>query len=201
MTTGNLPDPAAPGPIAGEPGHFAHHDYLEAGVDALNERLMKGWKQNGVVSCAHGIWTAAKFDVLLFDTGLDIDSDTVGGGIVFGAGAPEGMYRIDCAFSFAAHASASRQVRATVNGVERVDCKQVIGAASSGGVIVGTSALLYLPAGTVLKVEGYQNSGAALNTGLGCRLHLEFLGHMDAPVEGPASADVDWPIVVAEETA
>ena len=32
-----LPEPEAPGPDPGQPGHFAHHDWLTAAVKALDE--------------------------------------------------------------------------------------------------------------------------------------------------------------------
>ena len=42
MPQSTLPDPQAAGPIAGAPGHFAHHDWLEAAAEALDQIM--GWR-------------------------------------------------------------------------------------------------------------------------------------------------------------
>lgn len=192
MTTGKPPQPEAPGPIAGEPGHFAHHDWLTASVGMLDERLVKGWRADvvapNITTATWGI--AAKYDKIVLDTGLDIDLDTQGGGVVLGPGAPEGLYRVDIGVAFGGNATGYRHTRLTINGVEFPEFRVVAqnaGAATAAHVVLTTSGIAWLPALSVVKVECYQNSGATIPLkAVGfTRLWLEYLGVVPDPETGP----------------
>ena len=157
----------------------------------LDERLVKGWRADVVtVSMPNTTWTPVKYDKIVLDTGLDIDLDTQGGGVVLGPGAPEGLYRLDSGVCFTAHATGVRHIRLMVNGVEYPEFRVVVSnatASATGHVIPTTSGICWIPALSTVKVDGYQGSGGALLTkSLGfTRLWMEYLGVVPDPQTGP----------------
>jgi len=188
MTTGSLPTPQAPGPIAGQPGHFAHHDWLEGSIAVLNERLIKCWHSDTTVPAPSTVWTACKTNVVNLDTGLDATNDAAGG-VILGPGAPAGIYRIDWGAGIEGNQTGYRQACIAVNGTQQSHTKVIVspsGQASTQAVISG-SCVLNIPAGAKIEISAMQNSGATLNLmNSTCRMFLEFLGVM--PVTEAAAA-------------
>lgn len=194
MSTGKLPEPQAAGPVAGQPGHFAHHDWLGAAVAVLDERLFKKFTAVVVTTTlVTNVWTAIKYDTVVYDSGLDIDLDAVAGGVVMGPGAPEGYYRLDTGTSFAGNATGSRRARVTVNGVDD-PAFYTTGAAlptAAWAMALSSGGILYLPPLAIVKVEGMQNTGANLltNATSQTRLNIEYLGVGPPPGAAGAAAE------------
>jgi len=179
MTTGKLPDPKAAGPIAGQPGHFAHHDWLEGAVGVLDERLMKCFSAVTVVTVIPtGVNTPIVFDTVPFDTGLDI-SIVAAGGVLMGPGAPEGYYRMDVQGSFVNAAGTGRRLRLFVNGVDQsVFYCSVSPPTGSNAAILNNSGIVYLPAAATIQPQIWHNAGVNVNsqTSSQNRMFMEYLG-------------------------
>ena len=188
MTTGRLPVPKATGPVAGTPGHFKHHDWLEGAVQALDERLLKEVSAVTVTTnLVPNTYTPIKYDSTLYDTGLDIAIDPAGG-VVFGPGAPEGYYRLDIANSIPKGSTAGggdRRQRLMLNGVEQGAWYISTPGSTNSATSIVCNGIIYLPALAVIAVTVWHNMAVAAPTGTGSQCHLvfEYLG------PGPAAAD------------
>lgn len=176
MSTGKLPDPAAPGPIAGQPGHFAHHDWLEGAVTALNERLLAQWKQGTGTSVPTATWTLIGATTVLLDTGLDVVAAGGAGTYTLGAGAPEGIYMVHAVIQWQNDPTGTRRHRVAVNNVNFPTLQTIAAANSGSGVYTDSHSYVLLKPGDVLKWEGYQNSGTTGTTGTDTNFSMEYLG-------------------------
>lgn len=188
-STGITP-PAPPGPVAGQPGHFASHDWLDVAVANLNERLFGGWSQNLTEQpLTNAVWTAIKYDTVLFNYGFDVAMQS--GGNLLLTGNPAGYYRIDYAVGFKGNATGMRRGRFTVDGVDN----QSVGVSVPSGTTTACnptcSGIVLLPSGCVIGGEAYQNSGGNLNTNLYNQNHvfIEYLGVGSDPAAMQAALD------------
>ena len=181
MTSGILPVPKAAGPVAGAPGHFGHHDWLEAAVQALDERLIKQIAAVTVVTqLPANVYTPIKYDTALFDSGLDI-AITPSGGVTLGPGAPEGYYRLDVATAHpkgAGTTAGDRRQRLLVNTVEAGPWYVACPGSTNSATTIVKSGIIWLPAAAIVVATLWHNTGATIDTATGsqCSMTFEFMG-------------------------
>ena len=113
-----LPTPAPPGATPGEPGHFAHHGWLEDSVRALDTGpgsllVLSQTAQQTVPSDA---WTTLRLHEMIAQSGEWDYTLNPFGAVKCGPAWVPGWYRVDYSAGFAGTSSASsRALRIEVN--------------------------------------------------------------------------------------
>lgn len=182
MSTGRLPEPIPPGPVPGEPGHFADHDWLRAAIAELDRRLVKTFATTAVISCQPSTYTPVVWDAVRVDTGLDISAPGTGG-VLMGPGAPAGLYRLDMSYGFANNANGSRLGRLMVNGAEDLQFRLSSGG-YAGTIVLHVSGIIDLAAESAVVWEIFQGHTAAVNSSPNhTKFHMEYLGEPVSAIE------------------
>ena len=117
-------------------------------------------RQTVVQSIATSTWTSILLDV------EDVDSanshNTVTNTSRFTAVTP-GYFQANASVTFGANATGVRGIRFLINGTTVVQSPVVLPTGASA-IYLSLSKLVILTAGSYVEVQGYQNSGGALNT-------------------------------------
>jgi len=193
MPASSLPVPESAGPIAGAPGHFAHHDWLTASVKALdqlagNRSIFVQHGPANTQSPATNTFIAISLITTMAKSPL-CPAYTVGGtnngSLTLGDSWPTGMYRADWSVAWAApgsptYGTSSRSSRVLVNAVVPVTVPNVVNYTQPGQSnrpvpVIGTG-ILFLKPLDVVTLEGRQDSGSGLDTNVNsCFLQLGFM--------------------------
>jgi len=186
-----LPQPQAAGPIAGAPGHFAHHDWLTAATEALDQALgqraiLLQLSPGAVQSVATNTFTPLRCEVVTVKSpGCPAHTITGNNLLTLGDDWPTGIYRVDFVGAFAApgspaYSTACRTARVMVNGAVPITMPNLINSVASNGnarpaPAVGFGCALLKALDTV-QVEVRHDYSGNLDTAIAaCLLQLQYL--------------------------
>lgn len=193
MPQSYLPVPESAGPIAGAPGHFAHHDWLTASVKALDQVagnrgiLIQRGPAATQSPATNTFIPISLITELVRSPGCP--AYTVGGtnngSLTLGDTWPTGIYRIDWAVAWAApgsptYGTSSRSSQLFVNGAVPVSIPNIINVAAPGqanrpATAAGFGAVFLKPL-DVIVMNGRQDSGSGLDTSVNATfLQLQYL--------------------------
>jgi len=188
-----LPVPEAAGPIAGAPGHFAHHDWLTASVKALDQlmaqrSILLQLSPAGAQTIASNTFVGMGLSSLMVKS-PGCPAYTVTGSpsgvLTLGDSWPTGIYRVDWAVGWAAptsptYATSSRSSQLFVNGVVPATVPNIVNVAAPGqanrpALAAGFGAIFLKPLDTV-SVNCRHDHSANLDTSpLASFLQLQYL--------------------------
>jgi hypothetical protein len=165
-----LPFPAA-GPTPGEPGHFAHHEWLEDGLTALDQGIgaLLVLSQTVVQNIPDDAFTTIKLDAVIAQAGEWDYALDGSGAIVCGPAWVPGWYRCDYSGGFEGTSTASpRAIRLAVNGVSPTTMPGFVQAPSGNDQArpwaMGGTGLVHLLPADVVAVQGRHRHGSQLAT-------------------------------------
>ena len=168
-----LPQPEVPGPNPGAPGHYAHHEWLEASLRALDDFMtMRGWllvlgPQSGQ-SVLAGTYSPVKMGEALAEIGTwDYDRTIPGRSLQCGDSWAPGYYRVDYSggMSGVENPVKDRSVRLMVNGSSPETAPKFVQTGSTGlsgrpwAAAGGT--IVHLKPGDYLNLEMRQGASSA----------------------------------------